>query len=182
MILDDTYNIEIMSTTIRNGKLFCLNCGESADMPVPMEISMAGQKMQDFSDKHESCEKVWKEPEADMSLSEQERANWWLTYGEQGTSSLTMFVAIWGELITERECQSLLKNRPGHPYDPDDFSRCYKLLKAIPEGKGKLHLVSAISPEWSNLIANWDKLTEMYEDLIKNKKSNGMYKFMQSLI
>ena len=72
------------------------------------------------------------------------------------------------------------------PYDPDDFSRCYKLLVAVPEWKLELHKLKPLSKEWSNLVDNWDKLTEMYElntkENWKNSKKIGMYEFMQTLI
>ena len=170
-----------MSTTIRNGKLFCLNCGQSKELYLPQEMRKAAQNMIDFGEKHKKCKKTWTEPEPDMSQSEEDRAKWWLAHGEHGTSSLTLFVAIWGALITPAECRSLLSSGPGHPHDPGDFNRCYKLLKAVPEGKSKLHLAKG-TLAWSNLIDNWDKLTEMLEEQIKTKKGNGMYAFMQTLI
>ena len=43
-----------------------------------------------------------------------------------------------------------------------------------------------LSPEWANLVDNWDKLTEMYEENVrmewKTYKRIGMYDFMQTLI
>ena len=72
------------------------------------------------------------------------------------------------------------------PYDPDDFSRCYKLLEAVPEWKSKLHKLKPLSNQWRKLVDNWDKLTEMYElntkENWKNSKKIGMYEFMQTLI
>jgi hypothetical protein len=68
-----------------------------------------------------------------------------------------------------------------HPCDPDDFSRCYKLLEIIPEWKNELHKMKAISPVWSNLVDNWDKLNEFYENMRIVKKANGMFEFMREL-
>ena len=52
--------------------------------------------------------------------------------------------------------------------------------------RSQLHKLKPLSIQWSNLVDNWDKLTEMYE---QNKKENwknadkiGMYEFMQTLI
>ena len=43
-----------------------------------------------------------------------------------------------------------------------------------------------LSEPWNNLVDNWDKLTEMYEQNVKenwkNSKAIGMYEFMQTLI
>ena len=50
-----------------------------------------------------------------------------------------------------------------HPHDPDDFSRCYKLLEAVPEWKILVPGLAVLSKEWKALSENWDKLTEMYE-------------------
>jgi hypothetical protein len=69
-----------------------------------------------------------------------------------------------------------------HPYDPDDFSRCWKLLEAVPEWKTELHKLKPLSEAWSNLVDNWDKLNEYFMDIQKGKKANGMYEFMQTLI
>lgn len=73
-----------------------------------------------------------------------------------------------------------------HPYDPDDFSRCYKLLQQIPEWKQSLNRLKPLSPQWNNLVDNWATLTQMYEQNVKEKWKNykkiGMYEFMQQLI
>jgi hypothetical protein len=60
-----------------------------------------------------------------------------------------------------------------HPYDPDDFSRCYKLLEAVPEWKSQINKLKRLSPEWNNLVENWSELTDMFE-----KKDVRMYEFM----
>ena len=104
------------------------------------------------------------------------RAEWWHSYGEKGLSSIT----IWN-------CLSGYKGfEINHPYDPDDFRRCYKLLELIPEWKSELHKLKELSYAWNNLIDNWDKLTEMYEENVKGDWQDydtiGMYKFMQELI
>jgi len=91
-----------------------------------------------------------------------EKLMWWIANGETGTSSKTM----WNCLIGNSNFSV------DHPYDPDDFSRCYKLLQTV--------------PEWNNLVENWDKLTEMFEKNQRtgwqNSKKIGMYEFMQTLI
>ena len=67
------------------------------------------------------------------------------------------------------------------PSDPDDFRRCYLLLKAVPEFKEMLYKMKPISHEWDALVDNWDRLTELLEEQMKTKQSNGMYDLMQSL-
>lgn len=128
-----------------------------------------------FNKIHKNCKPAWTEPEVNLNTTVNQRAIWWWNKGQRGASSETMWFCFRGQ-ITRRE----------HPYDPDDFSRCYKLLKAIPEWKNELHKLKEISDVWGKLVDNWDKLTEMYEDnerqQWKNYKKIGMYEFMQTLI
>jgi hypothetical protein len=126
----------------------------------------------EFDKEHENCKGTWKQPEPDKNLSVIEKMNFWLQKGEHGMSSETIFQVISGQRITDRLT---------HPYDPDDFRRCYLLIKAIPEWKEELYLLKTISPVWSKLVENWDKLTEMLEEQMKTCKPNGMYEFMHSL-
>ena len=102
---------------------------------------------------------------------------WWIANGEKGNSSETM----WNCLIDNQE-----KYRINHPYDGDDFGRCYKLLETVPEWKKELYKLKTLSKAWENLVNNWDKLTEMYKTNVRenweNSKDVGMYEFMQTLI
>jgi len=167
-------------TGFRNGDLFCFNCGTSQKMPLPMPVQLATDFMKSFEKLHKDCEKTWTEPKNETSeKSEIENALWWLKNGEQGISSKTMFKYLSDDNIP------LNINSESHPLDPDDFKRCYKLLKAVPQFKVKLGRMRNISTTWANLVDNWDKLTEMYEENVrtewKNYKKIGMYEFMKSL-
>lgn len=165
-------------TGIRNEELFCFNCGASQKLPMPIPVNLASEWMMGFAKVHKDCEKTWTEPVAQTNeKTERENMNWWQKFGEQGISSKTMFKYLGGVDITGRyEC---------HPSDPDDFKRCYKLLQAVPQFKAKLYLMKGVSAVWSNLVDNWDKLTEMYEQNVKeewkNYKKIGMYEYMKSL-
>lgn len=162
-------------TTIRNGKLFCMNCGRDQDMHLPIEVEMASAMMIAFAKIHKKCAPTWKEPEVDLTKSENARAEWWFANGQRGSSSEAIYYCLTGKGY-----------RRDHPYDPDDFSRCYKLLQVVPEWKTQLQKVKHLSPAWSNLIDNWDRLTEMYEENQrtewKKAKEIGMYALMQTLI
>lgn len=162
----------------RNGDLFCFNCGTSQKLPLPMDVRLAGEWMKGFEKVHKDCKKTWEEPIAESNgKTEKENADWWLRNGEQGISSKTMFKYLDGRDITGRYEST--------PSDPDDFKRCYKLLQAVPQWKSQLHKMKAVSPVWAKLVDNWDKLTEMYEQNVredwKNYKKIGMYEFMKSL-
>lgn len=162
-------------TGFRNGNFFCFNCGGEYNPHLPQPVDMMSAMLKQFAKTHKNCAKTWIEPVAETEgKTEKENADWWAKHGEQGISSKTMFKYLDGrDLLTGRECT---------PSDPDDFRRCYLLLKAVPQWKAKLHLLKPLSPAWSNLVDNWDKLTEMLEDLMVKKKDNGMYDFMQTLL
>ncbi|MCF8219798.1 MAG: hypothetical protein K9J21_12565 [Bacteroidales bacterium] len=101
----------------------------------------------------------------------------WIIYGQVGISSKTMWAALKG-----------IKIEPTYgdkPYDPGDFSRCYRLAKQCELSKQDLSIITEKLPYWQPYIDNWDKLCKMYEDnKINNWKTHeeiGMYDFMQKL-
>lgn len=163
-------------TTIRNEKLFCFNCGGDFPLQLPLAVDVMTKKMSAFKDLHENCLPIWKEPIADQSKDVEQKALWWISNGQVGLSSKTM----WQHFINQPVV------RLNHPHDPDDFSRCYKLLKAVPEWKLRILELSERSTAWKNLAENWEKLTDMYEQNVKedwvNCEKIGMYQFMQTLI
>src|SRR5690348_9121224 len=110
-------------TGFRNGDLFCFHCGESQVMPLPMPVELATDFMKSFDKHHKDCEKTWSEPVATPEgKGENANAMWWVRNGEHGTSSKTMFKYLSGSNMMHIE-------RDSHPIDPDDFRRCYLLLK-----------------------------------------------------
>jgi hypothetical protein len=169
-------------TGIRNGKLFCFNCGTSYDLgATPQPVTIASAIMKQFEKDHKDCPKTWEEPIAepddlDSLQAIAKNAQWWLANGERGISSETMFSYL------NRQELRIGKNE-SHPHDPSDFRRCYLLLKAVPQWRKPAYLnkMKPVSKEWSALIDNWDKLEVMLEEQMKTNKANGMYEFMQSL-
>lgn len=116
-----------MATTIRNQKLFCLNCGGEFSFNFPVELDEMSKKIQAFDTLHKDCKQTWKEPEVDQSKDVRQKAMWWISKGIVGISS----EIIWMTLLGNE------KFSVNYPYDPDDFSRCSKLLEAVPECKLK---------------------------------------------
>lgn len=161
----------------RNEKLFCFNCGGSHEIHLPLPVKQMTDTMKAFEKLHRNCLPTWKEPEAPASEGEPRNAAWWLANGEHGLSSKTIYSVITG--------QNIMGTRYGyaHPCDPDDFRRCYLLLKAVPEWRIKLDRMRSISPVWNSLVDNWDKLTEMLEVAMKSKtgKAPEMYDLMKSI-
>lgn len=162
---------------MRNGDLFCSNCGKDFKLQMPMSPSMFSAITNQFSKEHASCPKTWTEPVPSPEKQVNSEAiaknvNWWIKNGERGISSETMLKYTYGLDIAQYEC---------HPCDPADFKRCHLLLQAVPQLRNYLHRMNDVSPVWANLVANWDKLTEMLEEQMRTKKPNGMYEFMRSL-
>lgn len=157
---------------MRNSNPFCSHCGQEQVIPYPIHPEMFSAICTAFTKIHKNCEKTWVEPTAPEQKSEKERAQWWLQNGERGTSSETIWGRMMGTIIAKRE---------DIPYDSDDFSRCYKLLQAVPEWRAKMGVMRDVSENWSRLVDNWDKLTDMYERILKGEKDVGMYKFMDSI-
>jgi len=157
---------------IRNQKLFCSNCGREQTVPYPIEIPVFVAMGKAFSKSHANCPKTWSEPVVNPSLSERQRAVFWLQHGEHGSSSEFMYSVLSGA----RSIHS-----GSFPYDPSDFKRCHGLLEMVPEWRNKLDMLKPASKTWSKLVDNWDKLTEMLKEQMITGKSNGMYEFMHSL-
>jgi hypothetical protein len=159
-----------------NSTLLCTNCGGKDVITYPISIAAFNIKVEAFIKLHKKCPKTWTEPEIDQTQSVQEKAMFWLNNGHVGMSSKTMWNFFMGN-----------KDYPiNHPHDPDDFSRCYKLLKAVPEWEIRVPELASLSKEWKNLSQNWQKLAEMYEE---NKRTEfkewervGMGKFMDELL
>jgi hypothetical protein len=163
-------------TGFRNEKLFCFNCGVSHDLGLPQPVKQMTDMMKAFERLHKNCKPVWTEPEPPASESETQKVSWWLKNGEQGLSSKTIYSVITGQNIMGGWNYH-------HPSDPDDFRRCYLLLKAIPEWREKLDKMRSVSEVWNKLVDNWDKLTGMLETAMKSKtgKAPRMYEFMKSI-
>lgn len=162
-----------MTPIMRNSKFFCPKCGGEEAVKTPIELTEFAKKGKAFVKKHAKCEQTWKPREVLPGKSIEERMDYWLKSGERGVSSETMFERLSGRgLGLGYKC---------HPLDPNDFRRCYLLLKLIPEWKYNLDRLRDLGFEWAQLVNNWDKLTEMLEEQLSTKKPNGMYEFMKEL-
>ena len=78
----------------------------------------------------------------------------WLACGERGISSNTIFEHLTGHHL------GCVGWRGSHPHDPDDLSRCRKLLEKCPELKELLPKMATRSPVWAALTPEWDSLCE----------------------
>ncbi len=165
-------------TGFRNGDLFCFQCGDSHKLKLPIPAKELAELCITFTKRHAKCLKTWVEPTVDETqklVSVKDKMKWWIDNGEHGTSSKTMYSVISGEPIMSRFDFS-------PPSDPDDFRRCYLLLKAVPEFKMMLFKMKPLSDVWGALVDNWDTLTGMLEKAMAGSgKSPEMYDLMKKL-
>ena len=162
-------------TGMRNGKLFCFNCGEFMTLDMPMRVTLFTEVTKAFSKTHKDCLKTWEVPKPDMSQSFISRQNWWLTKGERGMSSDTIFSICTGTPVIRFRST---------PCDPDDFRRCYLLLQALPELRDAFPALEKAGEVWKAIVQNWDHMVALLEKMIAAppaEKSTELYDFMKSI-
>ena len=114
------------NTGVRNGDLFCFNCGTAFKMVLPQPVDMIAGVMKVFAKVHKDCAKTWTESVAEPVQENDtaaliKNANWWVAHGEHGMSSKTIL-----NHLGKPYGLSIKNDYPAHPSDPDDFKRCYK--------------------------------------------------------
>lgn len=117
-----------------------------------------------------------------MNMPIQERAELWISCGETGISSRTIWMVLRNVHFQQSPFPERLRFAP--PWDPGDFRRCYLLLRLIPEWRGRLEEVAEQFPVWKPLVKNWDELTELYEMERENSDGNAplLYARMKELL
>lgn len=98
----------------------------------------------------------------------------WSSAGDAGVSSRTIVQTLTGA--------RLLGNRgPCTPSDPDDFGRCYRVLRLFPELRARLHEVADKHHAWRGLIDNWTELEALYEQELPTGSAPRLYARMLEL-
>lgn len=69
----------------------------------------------------------------------------------------------------------------GHPHDPADFGRCFRLLEAVPLYRHRMDEMR-ISPVWNALVNHWAELERLYIEECPGGKCHKLYDRMQELI
>lgn len=82
----------------------------------------------------------------------------WLASGERGTSSECIFYVMTGMPVGSYRCST------AHPSDPDDFKRCEKLLRKVPEFLSRFDEMRVVSPVWDKLVTNWNRIACLIEE------------------
>jgi len=147
---------------ITNG-MQCRHCGDLHKIPMPNRCHSFGTLAHEFAERHKGCKKTWTPPTPDMSLPMSDRIEFWLQHGERGSSAET----IYNQMVPGYKIFG--SSERSHPYDADDFRRCYLLLKMVPEWKKYFTDVMAkVSDTWEKLTTHWEQLTTMLEFSLAN--------------
>lgn len=153
---------------------YCTRCGDGLKLNMPQHIEVFAAAAKAFVRIHSTCA-PGKYVEKPALTPEQ-----WAIGRDTGISSMTIYQAITGNHTAYNDLDI--------PYDPDDFGRCYRLLKLFPAWRPLLGKVIDIYPKWGPFVEAWDELTAMYEaagwhDESRKAKSDGgkMYERMKEL-
>lgn len=95
----------------------------------------------------------------------------WLASDDTGMSSERMAYLLSGG----PECKK------AYPYDPDDFGRCYRFLKAVPDARARLPLMAGDGPEWMAYVDHWDEMEKLYEEERPTGRAPKLYALMKRL-
>lgn len=68
-----------------------------------------------------------------------------------------------------------------YPHDPADFNRCVKFLRAVPEARKKLNLLTSHEKPWPELVARWPELESLLDKEITTGRSTELYKLMEGI-
>jgi len=97
----------------------------------------------------------------------------WVGNGDTGTSSLT----IWAVLMKRVSPHGYLDA----PHDPDDFGRCYRLLRIMPSWRARLSEVASACQAWGPMVDHWDELVGLWEREKPSGYCPDLYDRMQIL-
>lgn len=100
----------------------------------------------------------------------------WVAGNHVGLSSM----AIWSNMAGVEP-----KRGWANPWDPDDLSRCLRLLKEVPQWADRLPEMAKRSPEWAALIEDWDEIVSCMEmevgwDWSKGRSAPKTYALIKS--
>ncbi|PZR93527.1 MAG: hypothetical protein DI537_10440 [Stutzerimonas stutzeri] len=102
----------------------------------------------------------------------------WIVGEHVGSSSMAIFAHMTG-----------VKPRQGfsNPWDPSDFGRCLRLLRAVPEWRVRLPEMARRSKAWKALCARWSEIERCMEEEVglnweKSQSAPRTYELMKEII
>lgn len=92
----------------------------------------------------------------------------WLNEEQIGLCSITMCATLFENFKSHYKIVDKLDTNGNvlinWPNDNSDFKRCLKFIEIVPEVKERLVELKHLSPEWSNLVENWNKITSLLNE------------------
>src|SRR3990167_6136371 len=122
--------------TMADGGARCLRCGGCEAAPFPMPVDAFAPWCEYFGAKHAACKDTGRVDTPAASVEEW-RGGW-----DTGISS----VAIYSHMMGLPQDSQF---GPGYPRDPDDFGRCYRLLKVAPEWRERIGEMATYPPHFA---------------------------------
>lgn len=158
---------------LKDDGLFCRRCGAREKL-FPLELSKKRLKAfqllgEAFQEEHAACKETPESPSVKAAKSPED----WLRGGDTGTSSETIWWVMTGLPVKFH----------GYPHDPDDFGRCYRLLKLFPDWRARLNEVAALFPKtpWVAYVREWDRMTALFEEESPSEVAPKLYALMKQL-
>lgn len=177
------------------GVLACLHCGETYKVNMPIPIGLLAALNKTWGKDHRTHKLTARgklchycltfgHPSAECPKLDY-HGDWeaWVRGPDTGMSSLVLCATIVGRAEFAR-CFPTTSNELGthHPHDPEDFGRCYRLLKAIPGFRELVGRAARLGGAWECLVSHWDELEALYEEELPTGAAPKLYERMQQII
>ena len=107
-----------------------------------------------------------------------ERANEWILSGDTGTSSKTIWAVMMDSLRDNAHCRMFNYDVP---HDPDDFGRCFRLLKLIPEWRERISEMGEKLKKWKPFADKWGELEMLWRKELASGACPELYARIQAL-
>ena len=101
----------------------------------------------------------------------------WYASDDTGSSSRYMAYVL-GKLAGDPSWRGA---ENAHPYDPDDFGRCVRMLRAAPNLREHLSAMERCGPVWLKYVEHWAEMERLYDEEFPRGKAPKLYDLMQRL-
>lgn len=152
-----------------HNSLRCLNCGEEMPFQTPIGINSLVGLTDGFAKDHEFHTEQTEKARRRFVFA---TADEWRQCWDTGISSAT----IWSAILK----RPTFFSRFGVPHDPDDFSRCYRLVDKL-GWRDRLPEVAAAHPEWAPFVEAWDILVGLYKEEESQGTAPKLYAYLKGL-
>ena len=169
---------------VDGGGVFCRHCGANYAPAIPAPINILTATYAAFDKTHRGCKldatrgvacsfcfRFGHDEAGCTRVDYQGDAHAWLRGPDTGLSSKTIWRFMMGVKYGDRD---------SYPYDPADFGRCYRLLKAFPEWRARIGEMATVAG-WRLLVEHWDELERLYEEEFPSGRAPKLYARMREL-